>query len=165
MEHNAGFAAANNAGACLARGRLLLLLNSDVLPDEPGWLGRMRDFYDSTPDIGALGAEAPLRGRLDPARGHVLLPARRAREVGRRATTSRACTAAFPAANVARAVPVVSGACMMIDRVLYEELGGLTRLYVQGDYEDSDLCLRLSQAGRENWYLPDAELYHLEGQS
>jgi hypothetical protein len=37
--------------------------------------------------------------------------------------------------------------------------------YVQGDYEDSELCLRLSEAGLENWYLPAVELYHLEGQS
>ena len=38
-------------------------------------------------------------------------------------------------------------------------------LYVQGDYEDSDLCLRLAAEGLENWYLPTVELYHLEGQS
>ncbi len=35
---------------------------------------------------------------------------------------------------------------------------------MQGDYEDSDLCLRLA-AGRGNWYMPEVELYHLEGQS
>ena len=55
----------------------------------------------------------------------------------------------FPAANVARPVPAVSGACMMIDRALYEELGGLSGKYVRGDYEDSDLCLRLIENGRE----------------
>jgi GT2 family glycosyltransferase len=38
-------------------------------------------------------------------------------------------------------------------------------VYVQGDYEDSDLCLRLLAAGYDNWYLPSVELYHLEGQS
>jgi GT2 family glycosyltransferase len=38
-------------------------------------------------------------------------------------------------------------------------------MYVQGDYEDSDLCLRLDQNGYENWYFPQAVLYHLEGQS
>ena len=54
---------------------------------------------------------------------------------------------------------------MMIDRALYEELGGLSGKYVQGDYEDSDICLQLMQRGRSNWYMPDAELYHLEGQS
>jgi GT2 family glycosyltransferase len=36
---------------------------------------------------------------------------------------------------------------------------------VRGDYEDFDLCLRLSADGLENWYFPGVELYHLEGQS
>ena len=36
---------------------------------------------------------------------------------------------------------------------------------MRGDYEDSHLCLQLLEQGRENWYLPDAELYHLEAQS
>jgi O-antigen biosynthesis protein len=71
----------------------------------------------------------------------------------------------FPEANVARAVPAVTAACLLVDRQLYERVGGLSGAYVQGDYEDSDFCLRLLDAGRENWYLPDVELYHLEGQS
>jgi hypothetical protein len=53
----------------------------------------------------------------------------------------------------------------MIDRELYDEVGGLPLHFVQGDYEDSELCLRLAESGRENWYLPTVELYHLEGQS
>jgi GT2 family glycosyltransferase len=53
----------------------------------------------------------------------------------------------------------------MINRDLYERLGGLRGIYVQGDFEDSDLCLRLAEEGLESWYLPDAELYHLEAQS
>ena len=71
----------------------------------------------------------------------------------------------FPAANVARTVPAITAACMMIDRDLYEQAGGLSHGYVQGGYEDSDLCLRLIELGRQNWYMPGAELYHLEAQS
>ena len=51
------------------------------------------------------------------------------------------------AANVNRPVPAVTGACLMIDRALYDEVGGLREDYVQGGYEDSDLCLRLIEAG------------------
>ena len=69
------------------------------------------------------------------------------------------------AANIARRVPGVTAACLMIDARLYASIGGLSGVYIQGDYEDSDLCLRLAQAGRENWYFPGVELYHLEGQS
>jgi GT2 family glycosyltransferase len=164
LERNAGFSAVNNVGASVARGRLLLLLNSDVLPDQPGWLGKLTTFYDSTPGIGALGPKllyeddslqhagiyfAPLSGSSVCENRHYFKGLHRH----------------LPAANVSRRVPAVTGACMMIDRDLYERFSGLRGCYVQGDYEDSDLCLRLIEAGYGNWYLPDAELYHLEGQS
>ena len=55
MADNVGFGAATNSGVSVARSGLILLLNSDVLPAEPGWLGTMRAFYEATPDIGALG--------------------------------------------------------------------------------------------------------------
>ncbi|HET7178042.1 MAG TPA: hypothetical protein VFI63_05065, partial [Solirubrobacterales bacterium] len=71
----------------------------------------------------------------------------------------------LPAANLVRPVPAVTAACMMVDRDLYEEAGGLPLHYTQGDYEDSELCLRIGELGRRNWYLPSVELYHLEGQS
>src|SRR4029079_6334829 len=54
LYQNGGYSVANNRGASLAEGRLLLLLNSDVLPDAPGWLGAMTRFYDEH-EVGALG--------------------------------------------------------------------------------------------------------------
>jgi GT2 family glycosyltransferase len=62
-------------------------------------------------------------------------------------------------------VPAVTGACLMIERALFEKVGGLSHLYLKGGYEDSDLCLRLIEMGRRNWYLPSVALYHLEDQS
>ena len=164
MAQNAGFAGANNAGAGLARGRLLLLLNSDILPAAPGWLGKMRDFYDSTPEIGALCPKLLYEDDSIQHAGSYFyqLPGS---QKWVDAHYFKGMHRSLPAANEARAVPVVSGACMMVDRPTYDELGGLSGVYVQGDYEDSDFCLQLWQRGRTNWYLPAAELYHLEGQS
>ena len=54
---------------------------------------------------------------------------------------------------------------MMLRTALYREFGGLRGVFVQGDYEDSDLCLRVQEAGYEVWYNAAVELYHLEGQS
>jgi GT2 family glycosyltransferase len=160
----AGFAGANKHGIELARADRLLLLNSDVIPDRPGWIGAMGDFYDRTPKIGALGPKLLYE---DDSLQHAGLYFHR--ELGSRLWSNAHCFKGlhrtFPAANVARPVPAVTAACMMIDRELYEEAGGLPLHYVQGDYEDSELCLRLAEAGRENWYLPSVELYHLEGQS
>ena len=91
LEANAGFSGVNNVGARLARGRLLLLLNSDVLPDKPGWLGKMIRFYDSTPGIGAL---APKLLYEDDSLQHAGLYFYRQRDglLGRTSTTSRGST-------------------------------------------------------------------------
>jgi O-antigen biosynthesis protein len=163
---NAGFAGASNAGASLARGRLLLLLNSDVLPAAPGWLSHMRDFHDATPGIGALGAKLLYEDdSIQHAGMHFVPFPDPAVRQWVDSTYFKGMHTSLPAANIARPVPAVSGACMMIDRGLWEEVGGLQRIYVRGDYEDSHLCLELRERGRENWYLPEAVLYHLEGQS
>jgi GT2 family glycosyltransferase len=164
LEENAGFAGANNVGASVASGRLLLLMNSDILPDKPGWLSRMRDFYDSVPHIGALGAKLLYE---DDSIQHAGMYFHQSpgSNVWHDAHYYKGMHRSLPGANVARAVPLLSGAFLMIERTLYEELGGLRTIYVRGDYEDSDLCLRLMDSGRENWYVPDVELYHLEAQS
>jgi GT2 family glycosyltransferase len=62
-------------------------------------------------------------------------------------------------------VPAVTAACLLIDAGLFKSIGGLSGAYLQGDYEDSDLCLRLLESGRNNWYFPGVSLYHLEAQS
>jgi GT2 family glycosyltransferase len=164
LSSGAGFAGANNHGIRLAGARRLLLLNSDVIPDQPGWISAMNDFYEQTPAIGALGPKLLYE---DDSLQHAGLYFHRAAgaELWENVHCFKGLHRTFPAANVARPVPAVTAACMMIDRELYDEVGGLPLHFVQGDYEDSELCLRLAEAGRENWYLPSVELYHLEGQS
>ena len=164
LSRNAGFAAANNIGVSHAGGRLLLLLNSDVLPARTGWLETMRDFHSATPNIGALGPKllyeddsiqhAGMYFQLDPST-----------RFWENQHYYKGFSRSLAAANVTRTVPAVTGACLMVERALYDEVGGLSEGYIQGGYEDSDLCLKLIEAGRDNWYIAAAELYHLEAQS
>jgi GT2 family glycosyltransferase len=160
----AGFAGANRHGIEVARGRRLLLLNSDVIPDRSGWIGEMCDFYDADDGIGALGVKLLYE---DDSLQHAGMYFHRqpGAAVWENAHRFKGLHRDFPAAQVAQAVPAVTAACMLVDRDRYEEVGGLPLHYVQGDYEDSELCLRLARAGYANWYLPAVELYHLEGQS
>ena len=164
LKRNVGFAGANNAAVSLATGRLLLLLNSDVFPADNGWVGRMKAFYDATPRIGALGVKLLYE---DDTLQHAGLYFRREHRaaVWENQHYFKGLERTFRSANTARKVPGVTGACLMISRALYLGQGGLRGMYVRGDYEDSDLCLRLLTSGYDNWYLPDVELYHLEGQS
>ena len=51
---NSGFAAANNQGLRLARGRFLILLNPDTVLTANSFR-RMADFFENQPEFGALG--------------------------------------------------------------------------------------------------------------
>ena len=164
MKGNAGFAGVNNCAAALARTGTLLLLNSDVVPDRPGWLERMKAFHDATPRIGALGPKLLYEDDSLQHAGMYFYRADQSR-VWENMHYFKGQHRHFPAADVARQVPAVTGACLMVSRELYERVGGLSYRYVQGGYEDSDFCLRLLEEGAEQWYMPGAELYHLEDQS
>jgi GT2 family glycosyltransferase len=167
LSANGGYSTANNLGASLARGRKLLLLNSDVLPARAGWLSQMTAFYDANPRIGALGPKLLYEdGSIQHAGMWFERDTERDGEHGwSNEHFYKGLHRHFEPANVSRAVPAVTGACLLIDAELYGSLGGLRGTYVRGDYEDSDLCLRLREQGRESWYVADVELHHLEGQS
>ena len=161
---NLGFAGASNAGASIARSDVLLMMNSDVLPDRPGWLSKLAQFYRNTPGCDVLG---PKLLHEDGSIQHAGMYLQRfaGSDVWRDAHYFKGLTRTFPGANEARAVPAVSGACMMVDRALFEELGGFPYCYVRGDYEDYDFCLRAFTRGRATWYWPGVELFHIEAQS
>jgi GT2 family glycosyltransferase len=163
-QRRSGFVSAHNVGASLSRGRLLLLLSSDVVPVESGWLSAMVRFYDATPNIGALGPKLLYE---DDSIHHAGIYFDRS--AGKATWETRRYFAGMhrtlPAANHARPIPAVTGACLVISRERFFDYDGLLGLYVEGDLADSDLCLRLRRDGYDNWYLPDAELYYLKDPS
>jgi GT2 family glycosyltransferase len=164
LSRNGGFSTANNMGARVARGRLLLLMNSDVVPDRPGWLREMVRFHDAIPNVGTVGPKLLYE---DDSIQHAGMYFARALD-GYEWTNEhyfKGLHRTFDAACESRRVPAVTAACMLIAKDVYERVGGLQGHYVQGDFEDSDLCLRLSTEGLEHWYAAHVELYHLEGQS
>jgi GT2 family glycosyltransferase len=164
LSRNGGFAVASNRGASLAAGRMLVLMNSDVLPAAPGWLARLVEAYDSLPQAGAIGPKllyddgsiqhGGLEFRRQPASGGWEL-----------SHAFKGLHRDFAAADRRRPVPAVSGACLLTELELYRELDGFSADYVKGGYEDADLCMRLQERGLETWYIPEVELYHLEGRS
>ena len=164
LSENGGYSNANNFGAAHARGELLLLLNSDVIPARHGWLTRLSAFYRSLDRPGAVGPKLLYE---DDSLQHAGLYFAETWDRGTWMNEHyfKGLASDLPAANIARRVPAVTGACLMIDAELYRSIGGLSGKYIQGDYEDSDLCLRLWSGGFENWYCPEVALYHLEGQS
>jgi len=163
MPGNYGFAAACNAGAAAARAGTVLFLNSDVVPDRPGWLAVLRRALAKGRRTGAAGAKLLFDDDSLQHAGLYYWQDRRGRWINRH--FFKGLPRRFPPAEVPRPVPGLTGACLMVRHGLFESVGGFSEDYIIGDYEDSDLCLKLHAAGSVLRYEPAAELYHLERRS
>ena len=64
----------------------------------------------------------------------------------------------------AQDVSAVTGACLMVSRKKYDEVGGFDEGFAVS-LNDVDFCLKLRQAGYLNVFTPFAELYHYEFKS
>lgn len=54
---------------------------------------------------------------------------------------------------------------MVVRKADFDAVGQWDTGYLIGDFEDSDLCLKLRKAGLKAAYLPSVQLTHLERQS
>jgi GT2 family glycosyltransferase len=160
---NMGFAGANNFGAGHARGKYLLLLNSDVMPKRRGWVGELVRIQQTLRHPGLLGAKLLYE---DGSLQHAGIAFRRHLPWGGLWINDHPSKGQNPTALTGtREVGAVTAACALLEADLYRELNGLSEDYILGDFEDSDLCLRAWEAGRRNHVALDVELYHLERQS
>lgn len=165
MSANFGYAGANNTGVRHARGRVLLLLNSDVVPITAGWLQTLLGALETEEDM-PVGIVGPKLLFDDGSLQHAGLTFARDQD-GRWYNTHyfKGYPRLWPDACVPRSVPAVTGAAMLVPRRIYEEVGGFTEDYIVGDYEDSDLCLKVRALGFDIRYEPRAELHHFERRS
>jgi GT2 family glycosyltransferase/tetratricopeptide (TPR) repeat protein len=164
---NLGYAGANNLGVEQARGRYLLLMNSDVMPKYRGWMGQLLKAYGALENPGVLG---PRLLYEDQSIQHAGLRFARYPNWGNLWINEHPSKGQpnwlFPEEDK-RPVPVpgVTGACLFVERDRYRAVEGLDERYLYGDFEDSDFCLKMIRKGFTNYYLPAVELYHLERQS
>jgi GT2 family glycosyltransferase len=160
---NGGYASACNAGTAVATAPVLLLLNSDVVPDIPGWLGLLLRRLSRDRRLAAVGPKLLFDDGSIQHAG--LLFAREPGGAWFNDHYFKGFPRHYPPACTARRVPGITGAAFCVRRAAFEAAGGLCTDYVVGDYEDSDLCLKLRAAGHEIAYEPAAELFHFERQS
>ncbi|KQV34938.1 MULTISPECIES: glycosyltransferase family 2 protein [unclassified Rhizobium] len=163
MNRNGGYARACNAGARFARGSILVMLNSDVVPSSPGWLQTLSRPLLEDRTLGAIGPKLLFEdGSLQHAG---LYFGRDQRGIWLNHHFHKGMPGDYRPAQQVRDVPGVTGACLVSRRETYERVGGFTEDYVIGDYEDSDLCLKIRRLGLQIAYEPAACLYHLERRS
>lgn len=143
-EHNLGYAGANNRGAAVAQGRLLVLLNNDLVLMSR-WLEPMLAAHRRLgPNAGVIGnVQRDARtGATDHSGIFINLKAKPEHE---HTLPPRWLRFLHPT----RRVVAVTGACALVERALWEKLGGFDEGFLNGG-EDVDLCLRVRAEGRCN---------------
>ena len=165
-ERNLGFGGANNRAAEKARGKYLLLANPDMLLDA-GALKALVEAYESRPDAGAVVARLRnTNGTFQPtcrnfpdyyniffSRGSVL------NQKGLPKPKNARPTYTLGDFGEITAIPAASAACLLIEREFFLEIGGFDPRFFLF-MEDTDLSLRIKQAGRKIYFVPEANALH-----
>jgi GT2 family glycosyltransferase len=155
MHENRGFACACNVAANVARGRRVVFMHSDVVPTSRGWLAAMSSVFRD--DVAAVGATLLYH---DESIQHAGFSISADGEVQQPLKGLHKDLATQPSS-----IDAVSAACMMVERDAFLDAGGFCDRFVDGEFEDVDLCRRLKARGLRPQISREAQLYHLEGQS
>jgi GT2 family glycosyltransferase len=152
---NAGFSAASNQGMRVARGRYVLLLNTDTIQRENA-VGAAAGYMDAHPEVGALGIRH-LNADLTDQRSAFPFPSPWA-EIA--APAGRAAAAPAPPGADTYDADWLCGSFLMIRRECLEEVGLLDERFFTYA-EDIDWCLRARRAGWRVRYWGGASMVHL----
>jgi N-acetylglucosaminyl-diphospho-decaprenol L-rhamnosyltransferase len=189
---NLGYGTATNRGAAASTSEFVLVCNPDLeVPADA--VETLAAALDADPGLGLVGPliRTPSGDRYPSARrfpsmidaaGHALLgifaPDNRFTRSYQRSELDAlgigtgagagAAGAGAAGAGVAGAgaldVDWVSGACFLVRRDAFEQVGGFDESFFMY-LEDVDLCWRLERAGWKVAYVPTAEVTHLQGRS
>lgn len=170
-KQNRGFAAANNSGLKVARGRYLLLLNSDTEVPQ-GAIDEMKTFMDEHADVGVSTGRLILpNGKMDKAshRGFPTPWAALSYFVGLEKLFPRSKFFAqyhqgYKNLNEPHEIDSPSGAFYFLRREVYESVGPLDEDYFMYG-EDLDWSYRIKLAGWKIYFYPKVTILHRKKQS
>ena len=156
------FSRLNNLAARAANGDYLCLLNNDIEIIDEAWLSALMR-QAARPGIGAVGAKllyddhsiqhAGVTIGLGQAAGHA------------HRFLKNDDPGYFARAHVPHYVSAVTGACLLVEKAKFWEVGGLDEAGFPVAFNDVDFCLKLQAAGYHNIYEPRSILIHHESKS
>ncbi|MBN1331472.1 glycosyltransferase family 2 protein [Candidatus Dojkabacteria bacterium] len=159
--HEYNFSAINNFAAKQSRADYILFLNNDTKVVNSDWLSGLL-MWAQQKEIGAVGCK-------------LLCPDRKVQHAGILLGVGGVANHAYyrqPEENnfyfnqlhCVRNYLAVTGACMMLSKAKFDEVGGFNEELPLA-FNDVDLCLKLYEKGYRNVYTPYVELYHYESKS
>lgn len=145
-----------NMAAAEARGTVLGLIDDDIDVINADWLSEMVALA-VLPEVAAVGAkllyldDRVQHGGIVLGVGGIASPV----NLQRRRLDSGYCGRNLLVSSVA----AVSGACMIVRKSVFAELGGLDAKHLALAFNDVDFCLRARKKGYRNVWTPHAEFY------
>lgn len=159
--HPFNYSAICNQAAAEARGDYLLFLNNDTEILFPDWLSQMM-AHAQRPEVGVVGARllypnshkvqhAGIVMGMLPVAAHPFAPLCGVDDPGY-----------LNRALLEQNYSAVTGACQLVRKSLYQELGGQDAVELKVSFNDVDLCLKVVAAGYKVVWTPFATLLHHE---
>ncbi|MEJ2148062.1 MAG: glycosyltransferase family 2 protein [Chloroflexota bacterium] len=166
-DKNVGFARANNQAMALCRGRYMLLLNSDAIAT-PGAFQSLLSLARAEPRAGIVGAQLVNRDGSFQA-SHTSFPTLwqeflMLTGLGRLFHGQWYPSHGPEEDKGPQTADYVEGACMLVRREAFEEVGGLDEGYFMYA-EEVDWCYSMREKTWQVWYQPAARVVHLGGGS
>ncbi|MDZ7859651.1 MAG: glycosyltransferase [Candidatus Krumholzibacteriota bacterium] len=163
---NKGYSGGVNQGVSLSKGRMVLILNPDIVVREKS-IDRLFDFMEKTPDAAMVGSKLlNSDGSLQySCRSFYTIKALFLRRtfLGKlfpRAKSLRRHLMLDYDHQKTRRVDWILGACMMVRAEVIEKIGMMDERFFLY-FEDVDWCYRIKQFGWNVYYLPRSVMTHL----
>jgi O-antigen biosynthesis protein len=153
------FAEKNNIGAMSCDSDLILLLNDDTEIITTDALETMVAMFNDA-QVGVVGPMLLFEDATIQSAGHIFSPDPTDLYRARNLETAGPQNLL----RVQREVSSLIGACMLIRRDVFEQVGGLC-LSFPGNWNDIDFCLKVQLAGFRAVFTPHAQLYHFESKT
>lgn len=161
-KENLGYVRTNNRGIKVAKGKYILLLNSDTIAT-PGALESLVEFAKEHPEAGVIGARLlNADGTLQPSCYHFPTVKNAILEYwfGKKGLFEKYA----PKGTNPSEVEALVGAAFLITPQALKKAGMLNPAY-KSYFEDMDYCRAVRKTGLKVFYLPQAEIIHYHGAS
>jgi GT2 family glycosyltransferase/glycosyltransferase involved in cell wall biosynthesis len=153
-----GFIRSCNKGASVAKGQFVVMLNNDT-EVTANWLDEMLSSVRRFKNVGLAGAKLLYpNGKLQEAGGIVW-------NTGNPWQYGRDANPLDPRFSYARQADYLSGACILLPKSIWDQVGGFNEAYVPAYFEDTDLAFAVRELGYKTIYSPLSRVIHFEGMS
>ncbi len=153
------FSRLNNRAVAGSNADYICLMNNDIEVLSPGWLDEMMG-HAIQPGVGAVGARLWYPDMILQHAGVIMGLGGVAGHAHKHLAERKA--GYFGRACVQQSFSAVTAACMLVERLKYDLVGGLNEERLAIAFNDVDFCLKLIEAGLRNVWTPYAELLHHE---